>query len=158
MAPRASPPSQASGIPPLRSIVFLGLAFTSFSVSISTLHLTFVPDFLAIAFDLFFVWIYVSSIIGSILLTLTDNTSEREALTAHLVISAVMSFILCISKFIEKGGFEGFTGEDFGLCMKMVIWTVTCGMLSAIWIHRGVEGLNGEAKAVPGNLWLFLYE
>lgn len=158
MAPLASPPSKASEIPPLRSIVFLGLAFTSFSFSISTLNSAFIPDFLVIAFDLFFVWIYVSSIIGSILLTLTDQTPEREALTAHFIISAVMSFILCISKFIEKAPFKAFTGEDFGFCMKMVIWTVTSGMLSAIWIRRGVEGLKREAKAVPGNLRLFLYE
>lgn len=158
MASRASPPSQASEIPPLRSIVFLGLAFTSFSFGIFTFYFPFIPDVLGIAFDLFFVWIYVSSIIGSILVTLTDKTPERAALTAHFVISAAMSFILCISKFIEKGGLKGFTGKDFGFCIKMVIWTVTCGMLSAIWIRRGVEGLKREAKAVPGNLWLFLYE
>ncbi len=101
---------------------------------------------------------YISSIVGSILVVMTDQTKDRSAMTAHLLISAAISCALCLSKCMEKGGFMRFTQEDFSLCSKLVIWTVTCGMLSAIWIRGGVEALKREAKAVPGNLWLFMYE
>lgn len=157
MASLAKPPSQASEISPLRSVVFLGLAFTSFSASILTLNLRLVPDFLVIAFNVVSKVTYIGSIIGCINLIEADETQDRGALIVHFRMSMVMSVILCISRFIEKGGLGGFTSEDFNLCMNMAIWTVTGSMLSAIWVRRGVEGLKREAEAVPGNLWLFVY-
>lgn len=79
-------------------------------------------------------------------------------MTAHFLISATLSFLLCFSKSIERGGFEEFTPEDLVLCVIMVIWKITCGMVSAIWMRGGLKALKREAMAVPGNLWLALYE
>ena len=87
-----------------------------------------------------------------------DQTEYRAAITSHFFISATIICVLYLSKSIERNGFKNFTMEDIILCLKLAIWTITFGMLSAIWMRGGVEGLKREAKAVLGNLWLSLYE
>ena len=76
----------------------------------------------------------------------------------HFGISTILSMVLFLSKSIERRGYKKFTEEDVYLCLTLVIWMYSCGMLSAILVRGGVGGLKREVKAVPGNLWKFLYE
>lgn len=71
-------------------------------------------------------------------------------MTAHFLISATLSFLLCFSKLIERGGFKESTPEDFVLCVIMVIWTITRGMVSAIWMRGGLKALKREANGGTG--------
>lgn len=150
-----------SDISPLRSMVFLGIVVTPIlilCVPIFDLYCFPVPLFLGIAVSLLLTTANLVSIIGSIFLVMTDNTRDRRALNAHFLISMTLSFVLCLSKAVERGGFGKFTEGDIVLCTLLVMWMHTCSMLSAIWIRGGTGALVCEAKAVPGNLWHFLYE
>ena len=107
---------------------------------------------------LLFMAVNLGSIMGLILLIMTDKIRDRRALTAHFLFSMTLSFVLCFGKALERGGFKNFMPRDILLCMIVVIRTFTCNILSAIWTRGGTEALKREAKALPGNLWHFLYE
>ena len=101
--------------------------------------------------------------IGFVLLLIgKDQTEHRAAMITHFYISSTIILVLRCSKELDKGREWGDFGpmddEDMLFCWRLSIWTYTCGMLSAIWIRGGVEALKREAKAVPGNLWLCMYE
>lgn len=40
----------------------------------------------------------------------------------------------------------------------MITWTITLGMVSAIWMREGWKALKRKAMAVLGILWLVLHE
>lgn len=98
---------------------------------------------------------YIFSIAGAIVMIEMDRTKERRAMATHFMISVALSFVLCCSKAISVARM---TDADFDICVNMVIWTITVGMISAIWMRGDLEALKREAMAVPGNLWLAVYE
>lgn len=111
-----------------------------------------------IAFQIAAFTIYIFSIAGAIVMIEMDRTKERRAMATHFMISAWLSFVLCLGKASSVGSVTWMTVEDFVVCVNMVIWTITVGMISAIWMRGGLEALKREAMAVPGNLWLAMYE
>lgn len=93
---------------------------------------------------------YFSSIAGAIVIVIKDRTKERRAMAIHFIFTVLLSFILYYSNAV--------TERDDDNCVNIVFWTATVGIVSAIWMREGLKALNHEAMAVPGNMWLALYE
>ena len=89
------------------------------------------------------------------LLIISDQTEDCGAMTTHFVLGVIISILVCFGRSHDK---DVTTGREMYVRLNLVIWTMTCSMVSAIWMRGGLRALKREAMAVPGNLWLALYE
>ena len=101
-------------------------------------------------------------IAGSYFLTMSDRTEYRAAMDSHFTISMLVALMLCFGKVAEKVmervTVKVLVQDVLVLCSKWIMWAITLGMVSAIWMRGGLQALKREVMAVPGNLWIILYE
>lgn len=118
------------------------------------------PEFVQIAAMLILTVMGVGPLIGSTLLIMKDQTEYRAAPITQFMFSEIIGLVIWFSKAIERGTFRGWgwNPEDLVLCLTLLTGTLTCAVLSAIWVRWGGKALKAEAEAVSGKLWILFYE
>lgn len=161
MPPPVSPPSV---IPPFRSVVYLWLVIVSLSLASTSIFNPgdYLPGSLVMAIEFGLATTCLYCIAGSYFLTMSDRTEYRAAMDSHFTISMLVALMLCFGKVAEKVmervTVKVLVQDVLVLCSKWIMWAITLGMVSAIWMRGGLQALKREVMAVPGNLWIILYE
>lgn len=149
--------SPASGRGPLRSYVFVGLIVVTILTTLLDTNLFRQTGVCGYATLLATVALSPITLLSLLYVLVFDGTEDKNALNLHFTLSYAFCRLFCLGVFLSRIFGSGLTVRDFFLCWKIVSMTFTCGMLSAVWMHGGVEALKREMRAVPSNLWTILY-